>query len=53
MPNRPLSLLGAARAYNHAGKGAQAAQKYQAFLSFWKDDSHDAATQAKAFMAHY
>ena len=50
MPNRALSLLGAARAYKHSGKNEQAAEKYQTFLSFWKDESHAAVGEANDFL---
>ncbi len=51
MPKRTLSLLGAARAYKLGGNNEKAAEKYRAFLSYWKDDSHAAASEAKDFLA--
>lgn len=52
MPNRPLSLLGAARAYKQAGNDARAAEKYHALLAIWSDDSHPAVQEAKAHLGY-
>jgi tetratricopeptide (TPR) repeat protein len=36
MPNRPRSLMGAARAYTAAGDAASAEARYETLMSFWK-----------------
>ena len=50
MPNRPLSLLGAARAYKQAGNNTKAAEKYAALLAVWSDDSQSAVQEAKTYL---
>jgi tetratricopeptide (TPR) repeat protein len=50
MPNRPLSLLGAARAYKQAGNKTKAAEKYAALLAVWSDDSQLAVQEAKTYL---
>ena len=50
MPNRPLSLLGAARAYKQAGDKFRAAEKYTNWLAVWSDDSHPAVQEAKTYL---
>lgn len=50
MPNRPLSLLGAARAYKQAGDKFRAAEKYTNLLAVWSDDSHPAVQEAKTYL---
>lgn len=52
MPNRPLSLLGAARAYKQAGNGAAAGEKYEALLAIWSDDSNGAVQEARTFLGY-
>lgn len=49
MPNRPLSLLGAARAYAAMNEMEMAAEKYQAYLAVRSDDSHPAVQEAMQF----
>ena len=50
MPNRPLSLLGAARAYKQAGDKFRAAEKYTNLLAVWSDDSQPAVQEAKTYL---
>jgi tetratricopeptide (TPR) repeat protein len=50
MPNRPLSLLGAARAYKQAGDTFRAAEKYTNLLAVWSDDSQPAVQEAKTYL---
>jgi tetratricopeptide (TPR) repeat protein len=50
MPNRPLSLLGAARAYKQAGDKFRAAEKYTNLLAVWSNDSHPAVQEAKTYL---
>ena len=50
MPNRPLSLVGAARAYKQAGDAVRAAEKYAALLAVWSDDSNPAVQEAKDYL---
>lgn len=52
LPNRPLSLLGAARAYAAMGDKAQADAIYEQLLSIWNDDSWPPVREAKQFVAH-
>ena len=47
MPNRPLSLIGAARAYSALNEDAKASEKYQAYLAVRGDDSHPAVREAR------
>lgn len=49
MPNRPLSLLGAARAYAAMNEMEMATEKYQAYLAVRSDDSHPAVQEAMQF----
>ncbi len=52
MPNRPWSLLGAARAYANLNNSGKAAAMYEALLSVWNDDSHPAVQEAKKYMSY-
>ncbi len=47
MPNRPLSLIGAARAYAAMNEDAKASEKYQAYLAIRGDDSHPSVREAR------
>ncbi len=49
-PNRPRSLLGAARAHRALGHGAAADEKYRALLTIWQDDNHPAVREAKDWL---
>lgn len=51
LPNRPLSLLGAARAYAEMGEDALADAKYEELLMIWSDDSMPSVQEAKRFVA--
>ncbi|MCG8414998.1 MAG: hypothetical protein MI746_12335 [Pseudomonadales bacterium] len=51
LPNRPLSLLGAARAYAALGDEEQADLKYEQLLMIWSDDSMPSVQEAKRFVA--
>lgn len=51
LPNRPLSLLGAARAYAASGEKEKADAMYEQLLSVWSDDSMAPVQEAKRFVA--
>jgi tetratricopeptide (TPR) repeat protein len=51
-PNRPRSLLGAARAHLALGHEAVAAAHYRALLANWTDDSLPAVQEAKNFLGY-
>lgn len=51
MPNRPLSLLGAARAYAAMGDEDGAGRMYRRLLSFRSDEAHPAVREARRFVA--
>lgn len=51
LPNRPLSLLGAARAYAASGNKEKADAMYEQLLSIWNDDSMAPVQEAKRFVA--
>ncbi len=51
-PNRPRSLLGAARAHRELGHDAMAAANYRALLANWTDDSLPAVQEAKKFLGY-
>ncbi|MFN3163513.1 MAG: hypothetical protein ACE37N_08550, partial [Pseudohongiellaceae bacterium] len=51
-PNRSRSLLGAARAHRALGHEEVAAERYQALLANWSDDSLPAVREAKAFLGY-
>ena len=50
MPNRPLSLIGAARAYAASNQKDMASEKYQAYLAVRADDSHPAVKEARQYL---
>lgn len=50
MPNRPLSLLGAARSYAKLGEEANAKAAYESFLALWNDDSLASVYEAKQYV---
>lgn len=52
LPNRPLSLLGAARAYAKLNDIGKASEKYEALLTVWNDDSHPVVQEAKKYMSY-
>jgi Tfp pilus assembly protein PilF len=52
MPNRPWSLLGAARSYKKLDNIFQAAMMYEALLAVWTDDSHPAVQEAKKYLSY-
>ena len=52
MPNRPLSLLGAARSYENLGRGSEADIMYESLLALWNDDSHPAVQEAKKHLGY-
>lgn len=51
LPNRPLSLLGAARAYASAGDQDKANAMYERLLMIWSDDALPSVREAKQFVA--
>ena len=51
LPNRPLSLMGAARAYAALGEEAKADSKYEQLLMIWSDDSNPLVQEARQFVA--
>lgn len=51
-PNRPRSLLGSARAHRALGHENAAAEKYQALLALWTEDSLPAVQEAKDFLGY-
>jgi Tfp pilus assembly protein PilF len=52
MPNRPLSLLGAARSYDKMGERSKAKIMYESLLAVWVDDSHPAVQEAKKHLGY-
>lgn len=52
MPNRPLSLLGAARAYAAINEKDMASEKFHAYLAIRTDDSHPAVREAKQYLGY-
>ena len=52
MPNRPLSLLGAARSYENLGRRSEADLMYESLLAIWNDDSHSAVQEAKKHLGY-
>ncbi len=52
LPNRPWSLLGAARSYKKLNDISNAAMKYEALLAVWSDDSHPAVQEAKKYLGY-
>lgn len=51
-PNRPWSLLGAARSYAKMDDTAKAREMYGALLAVWSDDSHSAVQEAKRYLGY-
>ena len=51
LPNRPHSLLGAARAYASMGEDAKADSMYEQLLTIWSNDSWPSVQEAKRFVA--
>lgn len=49
-PNRPWSLLGAARSHAALNHQAQAAELYTDLLAIWSDDAHPAVQEARKFL---
>ncbi|PCJ23426.1 MAG: hypothetical protein COA96_11795 [SAR86 cluster bacterium] len=52
MPNRPWSLLGAARSYKQLNNIGKASAMYQALLAVWTNDSHPAVQEAKKYLGY-
>ncbi len=50
LPNRPHSLLGAARAYAAMGEDARADSMYEQLLNIWSDNSWPSVQEAKRFV---
>ena len=51
-PNRPWSLLGAARSHANLNHRDMAAEYYTALLALWSDDRHPAVQEAKNFLRY-
>lgn len=51
-PNRPWSLLGAARSYVKMNEADKASDRYRALLAIWSDDSHGAVQEAKKYLGY-
>jgi tetratricopeptide (TPR) repeat protein len=52
LPNRPWSLLGAARSHKGRNNVAEASAMYNALLAVWSDDSHAAVREAKQYLGY-
>lgn len=52
MPNRPWSLLGAARSYRKMNDISQATLMYEALIAVWTDDRHPAVQEAKKYLSY-
>lgn len=52
LPNRPWSLLGAARSYAGMNEVGKASTKYRALLAVWDDDSLPGVEEARQYLAH-
>jgi len=52
LPNRPGSLLGAARSHKGRNNVAEASAMYNALLAVWSDDSHAAVREAKQYLGY-
>ena len=50
LPNRPWSLLGAARSQAGLDDRAKASTLYHSLLAVWSDDSHPAVREAKQYL---
>ncbi len=51
LPNRPLSLLGAARAHAAAGNSGRANELYEKLLTIRRDEAHPFVQEAQQFVA--
>ena len=51
-PNRPWSLLGAARSYAALDNEAKAKEMYRALLTNWTDGDRDEVQEAKSYLGH-
>lgn len=51
LPNRPLSLLGAARAHAAAGNSGRANELYEKLLTIRRDEAHPFVREAQQFVA--
>lgn len=52
LPNRPWSLLGAARSHKAMNDNAEASMMYNSLLAVWSDDSHSAVQEAKQYLGY-
>lgn len=52
LPNRPWSLLGAARAHKGLDDKGKASTMYHSLLAVWSDDSHPAVKEAKQYLGY-
>lgn len=52
LPNRPWSLLGAARSHKGMNDQAKASMMYDSLLAVWSDDSHAAVKEAKQHLGY-
>lgn len=52
LPNRPWSLLGAARSHAGMDNKAMASTMYQSLLAVWSDDSNEAVREAKQYLGY-
>ncbi len=52
LPNRPWSLLGAARSHKKLNDIGNATMNYEALLAVWSDDSHPAVQEAKKYLGY-
>lgn len=52
LPNRPWSLLGAARSHKNQNDSGKAGMMYQALLAVWSDDSHPAVQEAREYLGY-
>ncbi|MEX0964892.1 MAG: tetratricopeptide repeat protein [Pseudohongiellaceae bacterium] len=52
LPNRPWSLLGAARSYKGLNNKARASTMYHSLLAIWSDDGHPAVREAKQYLGY-
>jgi len=52
MPNRPWSLLGAARSYAKLNQIVDASQMYESLLAVWTDDSSAPVREAKKYLGY-
>ncbi len=52
LPNRPWSLLGAARSHKKLNNSSAASMNYEALLAVWSDDSHPVVQEAKHYLGY-